>query len=261
MTDDLTPTDANCGYCGHHLDSRVYFCPSCSKPFRSAELSLTPSVAPYQDTETRLRTGAPDVWTVFFAFLSVLAVTGTLGVAIWGFDDLEPTMLLCDFALFILTAIALFRYWTDVRPLLTNPGFQKPLAWLGILMLAPLLLLNYGYHSFLSNLTNLEIEDYNEIFSSTYGPLIFVCILPAVVEEIAFRGVIQQRFEKVVSPWIAIAAASALFAAAHFTIFSAPYLATVGVLLGWMKWKTGSLYPSIAAHFIHNFIVVSYFDS
>ena len=261
MTDELTPTDGDCGYCGHRLDSRVYFCPACSRPYRSVELSLTPSAPRFENVETSLRTGAPDVWTAFFAFLSVLVISGTLGMAIWGYDNQEPTLLLSSFALFVLTAFGLFRYWNDVKPLLVKSGFLSPVAWIGLLALAPLLLLNYGYHSMLSNFMEAEADDYSEIFSIAAGSIVFVCILPAIVEEIAFRGIIQHRLESVVSPWIAITAASALFSVAHFSLYSAPYLAAVGFLLGWMKWKTGSLYPCMVAHFIHNYIVVTYFDS
>jgi len=31
------------------------------------------------------------------------------------------------------------------------------------------------------------------------------------------------------------------------------------MLLGWVKWKTNSLYPSMLIHFLHNFIVVMFF--
>jgi membrane protease YdiL (CAAX protease family) len=151
-------------------------------------------------------------------------------------------------------------HWNDLRPLLTRvSGLIHPAAWAGFLMLAPLLLLNYGYHNLLTKWLGVEAEDYTNCFSSTWGPVIFICVMPAITEEIAFRGMIQHQFEKVVKPSIAIAVAAMVFAAAHMTIVSAPYLALVGLLLGWMKTKTGSLYPSMIAHFLHNYIVITYF--
>jgi membrane protease YdiL (CAAX protease family) len=45
----------------------------------------------------------------------------------------------------------------------------------------------------------------------------------------------------------------------HFSIVSFPYLFALGVLLGWTKWKTGSLYPSMLIHFLHNLVVIEYF--
>ena len=53
--------------------------------------------------------------------------------------------------------------------------------------------------------------------------------------------------------------ASALFAALHFSVLSFPYLFAVGMALGWVKWKTGSLYPPMLMHFLHNYVVVAYF--
>jgi membrane protease YdiL (CAAX protease family) len=47
--------------------------------------------------------------------------------------------------------------------------------------------------------------------------------------------------------------------ALHFSVLSAPYLLLVGMLLGWAKLKTGSLYPTMLIHFLHNFIVITFF--
>lgn len=259
MAEELKTPDTNCTYCGHPLDARVYFCPGCAKPHRPVELLLTPRTPAFENIETNLRTKAPDVWTVFFLFLSALMVSAWIGLAIWGMDHREPTMLLVSLVLFAVTAACTVRYWPDVKPLLLAVGMTRPAAWLGLAALVPMLALNFAYHSVLSGWLDIEAEDYQSIFTSSYGPVIFICLMPAVVEEVAFRGIIQHRFEAVLPPWIAMAAASVLFSAAHFTVLSAPYLALLGMLLGWMKWKTGSLYPPMLAHFLHNYIVIRYF--
>ncbi len=260
MSENFNLQQANCDYCGQALDARVYFCPGCSKPHRPVELLLTPSAPVFENIETQLRTKAPEVWSVFFGFLTVMVVSAFVGMAIWGMEDDEPTMLLVSFVLFIVTAACTVRYWQDIKGLLKASGIFNVAAWIGIAALAPMLLLNYGYHSFLTGLLDIEIDDYNEFFTSAYGGLIFICIMPAIVEEVAFRGIIQHRLEMVVNPWIAIGAASILFSSAHLSLLSAPYLALMGMLLGWMKWKTGSLYPPMIAHFLHNYIVITYFS-
>lgn len=261
MPEDITTTDATCEYCGHHLDSRVYFCPSCAKPHRSVETFLPASFPAYEDTETALRTKAPQAWTVFFTFLSVIGVFGSFAYAIFGMEEEEPAILIMDFALFLTTIFFTVRFWSDLRPMLARIGLFHPVAWIGLVLLAPLLAINYGYHHFLVELLAIEMEDYNSFFSSNWGPIVFICISPAIIEEIAFRGIIQHQFEQAVKPWIAIGVGALLFSAAHFTILSAPYLALVGILLGWMKWKTGSLYPSMIAHFLHNFVAITYFQN
>ena len=210
---------------------------------------LPASLPAYEDTETKLRTQAGPAWTVFFTYLSVIVVGSVTAAAIWGMDDWEPVMLFLDFALLVTTIIFLIRFWDEVRPFLARTGLLHPSTWIGLAILVPLLGLNFGYHRLLIEMLAIETEDYMDYFSSEWGPLIFICVMPAIVEEIGFRGIIQGQFEKAVKPWIAIAVASLAFSAAHFSVLSAPYLALVGVLLGWMKWKTGSLYPSMVAHF------------
>lgn len=224
------------------------------------EIGLPVSAPPFENIETRLRTKAPEVWTVFFTFLSVMMVTGWIGLAIWGNENFGAVMVMMSVALLVTTTVCLFRYWDDVRPLLTTTGISKPAAWAGMAALVPLLALNYGYHSILTDLLGADTDDTNSFFTAPLGPLVFICIMPAVVEEIAFRGIIQHRLETAVGPWPAIGAASVVFSAAHFSPLSAPYLALLGALFGWMKWKTGSLYPPMLAHFIHNYIVVTWFD-
>jgi membrane protease YdiL (CAAX protease family) len=263
VTDELSNRDPDaptCDYCGCVLHPAVYFCPQCSKPHRPVESMLPARLPDYADTETRLRVDARPAWTVFFMYLCVIGVGSVLAGVIWGLDDQEPAMLFLDLALLITTLVYMGRYWGDVGPYLARAGLFRPAAWIGFAVLAPLLALNFGYHQLLVELLPIEMEDYMDYFSSSWGPLIFICIMPAVVEEIGFRGIIQHQFEKVVGPWVAIGVASLAFSAAHFSVLSAPYLALVGVLLGWMKWKTGSLYPSMIAHFAHNYVVITYFE-
>ena len=261
MADPITNwhSDITCTYCGCPLDTRVYFCPQCAKPHCHMDSLLPASQPPYEDTETKLRTKAGPAWTLFFSYLCVIVVGSTIALSIWGHDHLEPARIALSFAILITTLVFLVRFWCEVSPLLSRFAIFHPATWLGLAILAPMLLLNFGYHHFLIETLGIRNRDTMEYFSSAWGPLVFICILPAIVEEIGFRGIIQDQFEKVVPPWTAIAVASLAFSAAHFTILSAPYLALLGMLLGWMKWKTGSLYPSMVAHFLHNFIVITCF--
>jgi membrane protease YdiL (CAAX protease family) len=94
------------------------------------------------------------------------------------------------------------------------------------------------------------------------GPLTMIlsfCIVPAVTEEIAFRGLMQHWLGVAIKPVYAILVAAALFAALHFSVYSFPVLFLVGILLGWTKMKTQSLYPSMVIHFLHNLAVIELF--
>ncbi len=81
-----------------------------------------------------------------------------------------------------------------------------------------------------------------------------------MTEEIAFRGLVQHWLQIAIAPWKGLVLASALFMALHFSAISAPYLFAVGMLLGYVKQRTGSLYPSMLIHFLHNLVVITFFS-
>src|SRR5262249_20074515 len=155
------------------------------------------------------------------------------------------------------------RYWTSLRVQLAQFGFLSGSAWIAIAILAPMLAINYGYHHFIMSLVDQPRDNFLMMLKDagiTKGGLILlICVFPAITEEIAFRGLIQHWLQTAVRPWRAIVLASAMFTVMHFSIVSAPYLFALGMLLGWAKWKSGSLYPSMLIHFVHNLVVVLFF--
>jgi uncharacterized protein len=85
------------------------------------------------------------------------------------------------------------------------------------------------------------------------GAWIAVALCPAVFEEVAFRGIIQQRLLAFMSPWNAIIVAASMFAILHLNIIGfAMYLIPMALMAGWITWRTSSLWPAIAIHFVHN---------
>lgn len=82
--------------------------------------------------------------------------------------------------------------------------------------------------------------------------LLVLAIVPAVFEELAFRGFILSGFQRMRSPIAAILLSSFFFALAH-AVFQQSVLAFIsGSLLGVLAWRTGSVLPAIAYHAVHN---------
>ncbi len=80
-----------------------------------------------------------------------------------------------------------------------------------------------------------------------------IALLPAVCEEICFRGALQGIIHQMVrSPWLAIIITGFLFAALHFQFQGLLPRMFLGILLGALYWYSGSLWPSILAHFVNN---------
>lgn len=83
--------------------------------------------------------------------------------------------------------------------------------------------------------------------------VLLVCaVQPAIVEEIAFRGIMFERLQTIVDPKAAIVMVAIGFMTLHLSFLSAIFLIGLGLLTGWLRWKSGSMYPAIALHLLHN---------
>jgi len=93
--------------------------------------------------------------------------------------------------------------------------------------------------------------------------LLIMAVLPAIFEELCFRGVIQRILIQAFShPWVGIIVAAALFSAFHMQFQGFLPRMMLGVLLGAAYWYSGSLWPSILAHMFYNgiqVIIASYY--
>ncbi len=78
-------------------------------------------------------------------------------------------------------------------------------------------------------------------------PLVFVAI-PAVSEELFFRGLLLPGLAKRMDPRLALLASSALFGLIHGAPIAIVYATLAGLALGWIRLKTGSVLASVALH-------------
>jgi membrane protease YdiL (CAAX protease family) len=82
--------------------------------------------------------------------------------------------------------------------------------------------------------------------------LFLFCLLPAVAEEIYFRGFCQTTFEHRLGMTPAILFSALLFALAHGNIWYLHLYFGLGCFLGWIYAESGSLWTAITAHFLNN---------
>ena len=86
--------------------------------------------------------------------------------------------------------------------------------------------------------------------------VVSICVQPAIIEELAFRGVILAALERVLGVRDAVIVSALMFMVIHLTVLSFPHLFLIGLALGYLRVRTGSLYPCILAHFLHNLFVL-----
>ncbi|MCK6512066.1 ABC transporter permease subunit [Myxococcota bacterium] len=81
---------------------------------------------------------------------------------------------------------------------------------------------------------------------------LILALSPGICEEAVFRGFALSSFHKRLSPQTAIALSAFLFAAFHLSLYRLLPTFLLGLVFGWLCWRTGSLYASVLAHTLHN---------
>lgn len=86
---------------------------------------------------------------------------------------------------------------------------------------------------------------------------ICIAVLVPIAEELVFRGAILRRLLDTMGHgrrWIAIAATALLFGTVHGNMAQGVNATVIGLLLGWMYVRTGSLLPCMTFHWTNNTI-------
>lgn len=90
-----------------------------------------------------------------------------------------------------------------------------------------------------------------------YINMFFMALLPAICEELCFRGAMQRILIQIFRrPWAGILVTGILFSAFHNQFQGFLPRMFLGMLLGAIYWYSGSLWTSILAHFFYNGIQV-----
>ena len=92
---------------------------------------------------------------------------------------------------------------------------------------------------------------------SLFSSLMIVALLAAVSEELLFRSVIQKGLIKLFkNAHVAIIVTAFVFSAFHGDFFGFFPRLILGIMLGYMFWLSGSIFPSMLMHFVNNATIV-----
>lgn len=215
---------------------------------------------------------------------------GLLTLLIFGFDvEAAPVnglrlMTIVGQILFIMLPALFFSKWIygDVSKIISLklPNWKELVLFiLGIIILTPLLqtylyIQNYFIEKwaeaspFINSIKYL-LDSLNELIEKTFGNLILadnvpemilviitISIVPAICEEVMFRGYIQRSFGFKFKPHIAALLTALFFALYHFNPYGLIPLAIIGFYLGFAAYTSQSLVIPIIIHFLNNFFAV-----
>jgi CAAX protease family protein len=88
------------------------------------------------------------------------------------------------------------------------------------------------------------------------GTLLHLAVLPAITEEIAYRGVVLGGLRGVFSDRTAIAVSAMMFAISHLAVPSLLHLTLLGAVLGAVRVRSNSLWPCMLIHAGYNAAIV-----
>jgi len=91
--------------------------------------------------------------------------------------------------------------------------------------------------------------------------IVIMAVLPAITEELLFRGIVLKGLLNKFKPWVAIIISAFLFMLMHGSLQQTVYQFILGLIFGSIAYSSGSIIYSMVAHFFNNALVliVSYF--
>jgi membrane protease YdiL (CAAX protease family) len=89
-----------------------------------------------------------------------------------------------------------------------------------------------------------------------FAAIMAIGIMPGVAEEFLFRGYVQSRLAIRWGRWVAIPIAAFMFGLAHFDVVQSTATFFMGLYLGYVAERSGSIRPSMFAHMFNNSIVL-----
>jgi sodium transport system permease protein len=178
-------------------------------------------------------------------------------------DDLVP-LILAPQILLILLPCVLLAWWLRASPVATfrfrAPGGLALAAAVAAGLAAPILnnalLRAVGVGEPSEAMRTIEAQMRALVHASPLGAALLIGVLPAVCEELFFRGFLLSGFSSAFrgrgAEVRAVVLTAALFAVFHIT--PEKWLPTflMGLLLGFLASRTGSIWPGVLAHAANN---------
>lgn len=190
-------------------------------------------------------------------FLGIQALVSLTVPMVWGMvtgsPDVTTAMMITTTVIFSLLTIIVFLWagWTKVSPTWLRTRPWMVLIWSVIAALG-LVVPSAWLQEHMPELPNFVEQEFDMILKDRWGYLTIGLLAP-LAEEIVFRGAaLRSLLASCLSPLAAIVISALLFAVAHLNPAQMPHAFLVGLLLGWMYWRTGSILPGMAYHWANN---------
>lgn len=194
---------------------------------------------------------------------------GTGWAAVWQAilkDGLHMTakMTVAYMALSSLLTMLLFArmHWSPVSRVWLASHPWTTLAWVFMLALGTILPSEWVVEKVQLTMPDSTTQLFESIMKEPTGYLA-IGILGPVAEEMVFRGAVLRSLLKLFPAkvhWWPILISAVLFGAVHMNMAQFVHALPIGLLLGWMYYRTGSIIPGLLFHWVNNTVAYVMFN-
>lgn len=231
----------NCKNCGYDNLHSAVFCVNCGKQIQGPEID-------YNDVNK-----THYVQTLVLFVCIVLVVVASFATNLLPVFDYELL-----FEGLLLLIVVVFG-WLDIKAFIRLFRFRFiPRPFFQILIGAPLFAIAVSFLcDFFNQIADVPTVSSYELYSSAtehvflYG-FLFVAVLPGILEECLFRGILFNHLRELTGTKITIVTTAILFAIVHFSFFSLLWLFLVGLYAGYLRARYKTIVYGIFFHIWYN---------
>lgn len=176
-------------------------------------------------------------------FADINAISGMSGVFVW---SLAMGLMLST------VAMLLFLHFTGLFKLrwsLFKSISFRPLLFSTLLVFTSMFALNIFVQWF--NLNDNLADQFDGLVHNVVGAFT-VSVLAPLLEEAMFRGAMQGYMMRRFNPWVGIVVAALVFGLFHMNPVQIMYATLLGIVFGWIYYRTRSLMSVIVGHVLNN---------
>jgi len=192
----------------------------------------------------------------FLILLLIVSINIFCSVIFWLLDvnDFYSTFInyIFSFGFSLFVSIKIYEKYAEKYSFDVNTNYFKLVPFVFLLPI----LLQFGLISHIVHLIpmpDLIKQMFYELGNDTSWPtLLTIVVLAPVLEELICRGIILKGLLKNYSPIIAIGISSLIFGIMHLNPWQFIGAFVIGIVNGWLFWKTKNIVLPIIVHFANN---------
>lgn len=170
----------------------------------------------------------------------------------------EPVVMEAEMLIICMTAssVAVLLLFLYMRWAVVSRSYVQSRPW-GVLFWCAFAALgaiipSMAFQELMPELPNFAEQEFGFILRDRWG-YFAVGLLAPVCEELVFRGaILMALLQWTPRHWVAIAVSALLFSLVHANPAQMPHAFVIGLLLGWLYYRTDSVVPGVVYHWMNN---------